>query len=40
VDVFRLEDFMTMIITTERFIEAAQRLGYEQDLGYRELPLR
>jgi uncharacterized double-CXXCG motif protein len=39
-DLFRLEDFLTMIIGTERFVEAARRLGYEQDIVFRELPLR
>lgn len=39
-DVFRLEDFMTVIIGTERFVEAARRLGYEQDILFRELSLR
>lgn len=39
-DLFRLEDFMTMIIGTERFVEAVRRLGYEQDILFRELPLR
>jgi hypothetical protein len=31
---------MTQIIGTERFVEAVKRLGYEQDLAFRELPLR
>jgi uncharacterized double-CXXCG motif protein len=39
-DLFRLADGLTMIIGTERFVEAARRLGYEQDLAFRELPLR
>jgi uncharacterized double-CXXCG motif protein len=39
-DVFRLEDFMTAIIATERFVETVRRLGYEQDIVFRELPLR
>ncbi|HYI01605.1 double-CXXCG motif protein [Hyalangium sp.] len=39
-DLFRLEDFMTMIIGTERFVEAVRRLGFEQDILFRELPLR
>jgi uncharacterized double-CXXCG motif protein len=39
-DVFRLAGFSTLIIGTERFVEAARRLGYERDLGFRELPLR
>jgi hypothetical protein len=29
-----------MIIGTERFVEAVQRLGYEQDIAFRELPVR
>jgi uncharacterized double-CXXCG motif protein len=39
-DVFRLEDFLTAVIGTERFVEAVQRLGYEQDIAFRELPVR
>lgn len=39
-DLFRMEDFLTMIIGSERFVEAARRLGYEQDIVFRELPLR
>jgi uncharacterized double-CXXCG motif protein len=39
-DLFRLEGFMTMIISSERFVEAVQRLDYEQDIIFRELPLR
>lgn len=39
-DVFRLEDFLTLIVASERFVEAARRLGYEEDLVFRELPLR
>jgi uncharacterized double-CXXCG motif protein len=39
-DVFRLEDFLTAIIASERFVETARRLGYEQDIVFRELPLR
>jgi uncharacterized double-CXXCG motif protein len=39
-DLFRLADGLTMIIGTERFVEAVRRLGYEQDLAFRELPLR
>jgi uncharacterized double-CXXCG motif protein len=39
-DVFRLEDFLTAIIASERFVEASRRLGYEQDIVFRELPLR
>lgn len=39
-DVFRLGDFMTAIIATERFVETSRRLGYEQDIVFRELPVR
>jgi uncharacterized double-CXXCG motif protein len=39
-DLFRLRDWTTMIIGTERFVEAVRRLGYEQDILFRELPLR
>jgi uncharacterized double-CXXCG motif protein len=38
-DVFRLAGFLTMIIGTERFVETVRRLGYEQDIAFRELPL-
>jgi len=39
-DLFRLAGFTTMIIATERFVEAVRRLGYEQDIVFRELPVR
>jgi uncharacterized double-CXXCG motif protein len=39
-DLFRMTDFMTMIIATERFVEAVRRLGYEQDIVFLELPVR
>ncbi len=39
-DLFRLAGFMTMIIGTERFVEAVRRLGYEQDVAFRELAVR
>jgi uncharacterized double-CXXCG motif protein len=39
-DLFRLADGLTMIIGTERFVEAVRRLGYEQDIAFRELPIR
>ena len=29
-----------MIIGTERFVEAVRRLGYEQEVAFRELPIR
>jgi uncharacterized double-CXXCG motif protein len=40
VDLFRVGDFTTMLVGSERFVEAARRLGYEQDIVFRELPLR
>jgi uncharacterized double-CXXCG motif protein len=39
-DVFRVGDFTTVLVGTERFVEAVRRLGYEQDILFRELPLR
>ncbi len=39
-DLFRLRDWTTMIIGTERFVEAVRRLGFEQDILFRELPVR
>lgn len=39
-DLFRLDRFLTLIIGTERFVEAVRRLGYEQDLVFREMPVR
>ncbi|WP_224244128.1 SitI6 family double-CXXCG motif immunity protein [Hyalangium gracile] len=39
-DVFRLAAFKTMLIGTERFVETVRRLGYEQDIAFRELPVR
>lgn len=39
-DVFRVGDFTTMIVGSERFVEAVRRLGYEQEVLFRELPLR
>jgi uncharacterized double-CXXCG motif protein len=39
-DLFRLEDFLTALIATERFVGVVRRLGYELDLAFRELPLR
>ena len=39
-DLFRVGDYTTMIVGSERFVEAARRLGYEQDILFRELPLR
>ncbi|HZH74997.1 MAG TPA: double-CXXCG motif protein [Archangium sp.] len=38
-DLFRLSDFETMLIGTERFVEAVRRLALE-DVDIRELPLR
>jgi uncharacterized double-CXXCG motif protein len=40
VDLFRLGNFLTLIIATEHFVEASRRLGYEQDIVFRELPVR
>lgn len=39
-DLFRMKDMTTMIIATERFVDAVRSLGYEQDIDFRELPLR
>ncbi len=39
-DLFRLEDFLTAVIGTARFVEAVRRLGYEQDIAFREIPAR
>ncbi len=39
-DIFRLNDFLTAVIASECFVETSRRLGYEQDLVFRELPLR
>jgi len=38
-DLFRLSDFETMFIGTERFVDAVRRLALE-DVDIRELPLR
>lgn len=38
-DVFRLADFATVIVGSERFVEVLERLGYGE-LDVRELPLR
>lgn len=38
-DLFRVGDFTTMIVGTERFVEALRKRGDEQDLLFRELPL-
>ena len=37
-DLFRLE--WALLIGTERFVEAVQRLGLEHGLTFRELPVR
>ncbi len=37
-DLFRMAG--TMLIGTERFVEAVRRLGYEQDIAFRELLVR
>jgi uncharacterized double-CXXCG motif protein len=39
-DIFRLGDFLTAIIASERFVETARCQGFEQDIVFRELPLR
>jgi len=39
-DLFRLAGFLTLIIATERFVETVRRLGYEQDVAFRELAVR
>ncbi len=39
-DLFRLSDFTTVLVGTERFVEAVRRLGFEQDILFRELPVR
>jgi uncharacterized double-CXXCG motif protein len=38
-DLFRLANFETLIIGTERFVEVVRRHGYEQDIAFRELPI-
>ena len=39
-DLFRLKDFTTMIIGSERFVDAVRRLGFAQDVLFRELSVR
>jgi len=39
-DLFRLKDFTTMIIGSERFVDAVRHLGFEQDVLFRELLVR
>ena len=39
-DLFRMKDMTTMLIATERFVDTVRSLGYEQDILFRELPLR
>jgi len=39
-DVFRVGDFTTVLVGTERFVQAVRHLGFEQDLRFRELPVR
>jgi uncharacterized double-CXXCG motif protein len=39
-DVFRVGDFATVLVGTERFVEAVRHLGYEQDILFREMPVR
>ncbi len=38
-DLFRLADFGTVIVASERFVDAVRRLGFEE-LAIRELPVR
>jgi uncharacterized double-CXXCG motif protein len=38
-DLFRLRNFQTVIVGTNRFVDAVQRLGFEE-VGFRELPVR
>jgi uncharacterized double-CXXCG motif protein len=38
-DLFRLADFQTILIGTERFVETVRRLGFEE-MEFRELPMR
>ena len=39
-DLFRLAGLQDDDHRTERFVETARRLGYEQDIAFRELPVR
>ena len=38
-DLFRLSDFETIFIATERFVEAMRRLGLDE-ADFREVPVR
>jgi hypothetical protein len=38
-DIFRLANFTTVIVATERFVDTVRRLGFEE-VAFRELPLR
>ena len=38
--VFRVGNFPTVLVGSEHFVEAARRLGFEQDVLFRELPVR
>jgi uncharacterized double-CXXCG motif protein len=38
-DIFRLANFTTVIVVSERFVEAVRRLQFEE-VSFRELPLR
>ena len=38
-DIFRLANFTTVIVATERFVDTVRRLGFEE-ISFRELPLR
>jgi uncharacterized double-CXXCG motif protein len=39
-DVFRVGDFTTVLVGSQRFVEAVRHLGFEQDILFRELSLR
>ncbi|HYI02545.1 double-CXXCG motif protein [Hyalangium sp.] len=40
VDLFRLDNFETMIVGTERFVEAVKRLEISEGVDFSELPVR
>jgi uncharacterized double-CXXCG motif protein len=40
VDLFRLGNFATVLVATERFVEAVRRLWPEERLEFREMPVR
>ena len=39
-DVFRVGDFTTVLVGTERFVQAVRHLDFEQDILFRELTVR